>query len=131
MNEYILGLGSNIEPEKNIPLAIQYLQKVYNIIRIASPIKTKAIGMNAQDFLNTALSLESALSPTELKDDLIQWEKKLGRDKKQDQWKPRTIDLDILVFNGKIIDEDVYKRSFLQDLIEQIEPERVWPWNKN
>ena len=50
-----------------------------------------------------------------------QVEDQLGRDREAPRFGPRSIDLDILTWNGKIVDDDVYDRYFLQDAINELD----------
>jgi 2-amino-4-hydroxy-6-hydroxymethyldihydropteridine diphosphokinase len=56
----------------------------------------------------------------ELKELLISIENQLGRDRQADRWGPRTMDLDIIVWNGKITDTDYYSRDFLQKSVVEV-----------
>ncbi|HKI88902.1 MAG TPA: 2-amino-4-hydroxy-6-hydroxymethyldihydropteridine diphosphokinase, partial [Draconibacterium sp.] len=47
-------------------------------------------------------------------------EDELGRDRTVPKFGPRTIDLDIVVWNGKIVDKDYYTRDFLQKNVQEI-----------
>ena len=49
-------------------------------------------------------------------------ERELGRIRKSDRYDPRTIDLDIVVWGGEIMDEDVYEREFLRAAILEVCP---------
>ena len=60
----------------------------------------------------------------QLRDWLKQVEDQLGR-KRIEKFGPRTIDLDIVVWNDKIVDADVYERDFLRNAIQQIFPEII------
>jgi 2-amino-4-hydroxy-6-hydroxymethyldihydropteridine diphosphokinase len=58
----------------------------------------------------------------ELKSWLRELERELGRIRKSDRYDPRTIDLDIVVWGGEIMDEDVYEREFLRAAILEVCP---------
>jgi len=47
----------------------------------------------------------------------------MGRDRSLPKFGPRTIDLDILIWNKKVVDEDYYKRDFLRKGVEEIIPD--------
>lgn len=123
MNEYIISLGSNINPEFHIGKAKVELRKIAAIIKQSSFIYTKPLLLIEQpDFLNGAILIQSSMDIPTLKDQLDLIEKKLGRVKDFDKNGPRTIDLDIIVSNGKVVDYDVYERDFLQKSIKEIFP---------
>jgi len=86
-------------------------------------IQTKPVGDPQQpDFLNSAIYLETNQSYEELKKNLLHIEDVLGRQSSLRSG-PRTIDLDIIMFNGHIIGKDFYEMSFLPQLVQEVLPE--------
>jgi len=122
-NDVIVGLGSNINPLANIEKAIAKIKARFSAIACSPLVKTEPIGFKAQaHFQNGAVRFKTDLSASELKDWLLGVETALGRVRTQNKNGPRTIDLDILVWNGKIVDEDVEERDFLKNAIETLQP---------
>jgi len=123
-NSAIIGLGSNIYPEANIKKAKEFLQKEFGILKESRFVTTKPIGMTgASDFINGAVLIETSLELVDLKSRLRVIEKDLGRVRTANKYSSRTIDLDIIVWNRKIIDEDYYKRDFLKISVHEIYPD--------
>lgn len=115
MNTCIIGIGSNIDAEKNIPQAIRILTHDVHVLQTSTMLKTKPIGFTDQhDFTNGAVKIETKWSLKELNKYLKKVEDQLGRDRSQIKFGPRTIDLDIMVWNDKIVDQDYYTRDFLR-----------------
>lgn len=115
MNLCIIGIGSNIETEVNIPKALQYLKEHMKVLQVSEIIQTKPIGMTNQDyFTNGAVKIETNWSKEKLYKYLKQVEDQMGRDRSQVRFGPRCIDLDILIWNGEIVDPDYYTRDFLR-----------------
>ena len=124
MNEYIISFGSNINPEHNIEKAKSELKKLTEVISESAFIYTKPLLFKDQpDFLNGVILIRSEMDIPNLKDQLLMIEMKLGRVRDFEKNGPRTIDLDIIVCNNRIIDDDVYERDFLQNAIRQVIPE--------
>jgi 2-amino-4-hydroxy-6-hydroxymethyldihydropteridine diphosphokinase len=124
MNEYVISLGSNINPEINIGKAKAELKKLSVVIAESNFIFTKPLFfLDQPDFLNGVILIRSDMNIPTLKDSLVLIEKKLGRVKDYDKNGPRTIDLDIIVSNNKVVDNDVYERDFLQKAIKEVKPE--------
>ncbi len=122
-NQAVIGVGSNIEPEKYIPMARKKIGGTHCIIAESTYVKTKPVGfMEQPDFVNGAIRIDTRMDFDTLKAWLLQTEKDLGRKRGGNKFGPRTIDLDIAVWDGKIVDKDVYKRSFLRNAIHE-----VWP----
>lgn len=117
----IIGVGSNIDPEQNIFKAEQELKKGTAFIGRSNFIRTKPLGYTEQnDFLNGAFKIKTDMNKEELKAFLKIIEKKLGRIRTSNKNGPRTIDLDIAVYDGSIIDKDYYKRDFLKKSVDQL-----------
>ena len=123
MNTAIIGLGSNIDPQENINRAQASITQKFHILAASKFITTKPIGSRTQaDFLNGAILLETDLDLKPLKTALKTIETSLGRKKSPNRFDPRTIDLDILVWNDKIIDQDFYTRSFIKSAVLELMP---------
>ena len=120
----MIGLGSNIDPETHLEQAVHELGNRFSIIRQSNWLRTTPIGIrNQRDFINGAILLRTELEQKLLKDVLREIEDQLGRDRSQSRLGPRVIDLDIVVWNGEIVDEDYHQRDFLRESIAQILPE--------
>ena len=122
-NEVVIALGSNIDPEANLELAVVELNSRFKVSKRSQWIRTKPIGIqNQPDFYNGALLLETILSIESLKQELKSVEDLMGRDHSLPKFGPRVIDLDILIWNREVIDNDYYKRDFLRKGVEEILP---------
>lgn len=120
-NIVILGIGSNINAETNISKMLEVLGKEVEILKVSSLLKTKPIGIeNQPDFTNGAIKIQTSLNREELNQLLKSVEDGLGRDRSAPKFGPRTIDLDIVVWNGEIVDEDYYTRDFLRKSVQEI-----------
>ena len=121
MNSAIIGIGSNISPEKNIRLALELLAEEVTIEQVSTMVRTKPIGITEQpDFINGAVRVTTSLSRGELQQFLKMTEDRTGRDRTQSRFGPRTIDLDIVIWNDEIVDPDYYTRDFLQRTVDEI-----------
>ena len=121
MHQYVIGVGSNIEPQKNIPLSRQLLEKIGSLKKSSRFIRTSPIGYTRQaDFINGAWLFETKLDERELTIELKKIEKKLGRVRTENRNAARTIDLDIVVHNLSIIDQDYYTREFLRNSVDEL-----------
>ncbi|SHJ97691.1 2-amino-4-hydroxy-6-hydroxymethyldihydropteridine diphosphokinase [Paramaledivibacter caminithermalis] len=103
MNKAYLGLGSNIDDKrKNIDMAVDMLRnsKDIKIINISSYYETEPVGYHDQDwFLNIVVEIDTSLEPYKLLEFCNYIEEKLKR-KRIIRWGPRTIDVDILLYEG-------------------------------
>ena len=121
INVAIVGIGSNIDAEKNISMMLEMLGSEVEIVKISKFLKTKPIGVENQPYYtNGAVKVETVLSINELKILLRRIEDRLGRDRNGPRFGPRTIDLDIIVWNKKIVHQDYFYRDFLRNSVEEI-----------
>ena len=127
LNTAVISFGSNINPEANILKAKEILGQRYSIIRESSFTYTRPIGLtNQPDFLNGAVLIQTDLTSDLLKKSLTEIENTLGRDRTTPKFGPRTIDLDIVVWNNQVIDQDFYLRPFLRDAVLEILPDLIY-----
>jgi 2-amino-4-hydroxy-6-hydroxymethyldihydropteridine diphosphokinase len=132
-----LSLGSNIEPERHLPAAVAHLAGFGRVHAVSMVWETPPLGFSQQpNFLNAAVLLETQLSAQTLRQAAIaQIEAALGRVRSQNKNGPRTIDIDIVLFNRDIIrfnqrripDPEVLERPFVAIPLAEIAPDYVHP----
>lgn len=104
----LIAIGSNIDPESNVLLALERLRADLHIDAVSNFYWSAAIGANDQPrFLNGACLARTDRSPRELKFNVLRTiEDKLGRVRGDDKFAPREIDLDIALFDDLQVDGD-------------------------
>jgi 2-amino-4-hydroxy-6-hydroxymethyldihydropteridine diphosphokinase len=123
-HQVCLLLGSNIQPEHNLPLAIDQLQNRLTILRISSVWETSPIGSNGPNFLNAALLAQTPLGQNTLKLKILTpLEAKMGRIHATDKNAPRPIDLDITLFDGLILDPTIWLFAHRAVPLAEIRPD--------
>jgi 2-amino-4-hydroxy-6-hydroxymethyldihydropteridine diphosphokinase len=116
MNECIIGIGSNIDADKNINEVVKILSAEIEVVQVSTFIRTKPIGLTDQpDFTNGAVKIRTEMKLEELASYLKSLEDRMGRDRSGQKFGPRNIDLDILIWNNTIVDQDYYSRDFLRN----------------
>jgi len=121
MNQVIVSVGSNMDPLENIGKAADILDGMDFLVSVSRFIRTSPEGFKEQpDFLNGAFYIETSLAEPELKSLLKEIEGRLGRIRTENKNGPRTIDLDIVVFNGEIIDPDYHRYPFVKSSTDEI-----------
>jgi len=95
--KYYLSLGSNINPESNLELAISALNKILIETECSSIYKTQAEGFVGDDFLNLIFSGVSSLSFEDLNRKLKDIEDSSGRNRNVEKFSSRTLDIDIVL----------------------------------
>ena len=137
-----LGLGSNLgDKEGYLDYAVDQLGKddYIRVNRVSSYIVTKPYGnVEQDDFLNGCIEIETLYSPQELLEIINDIEQGAGR-KRVIHWGPRTLDIDILLYDREIIMEENLKiphaemarRSFVLEPLCEIAPFAYHPgYNK-
>lgn len=136
-----IGLGSNLaEPKQQITQAIKSLNDIANsqIIAISSLYGSKPMGPQDQpDYVNAVLALTTSLEPHALLDALQNIEQESGRERKEERWGPRTLDLDIILFGKHIINTErltvphygMKEREFVLIPLVEIAPTLTLPDN--
>lgn len=121
MNKAIIFIGSNIEAEKNIKKALDILSVENVVVKQTEFIKTKPWGgIQQEDFVNGAVLVRTYHTLEGLDKYLKSLEDRLGRDRRREKFGPREIDLDVVVWNGIIVDKDYYERDFMKKLVDQL-----------
>jgi len=124
----LIGIGSNLDPEINIPKALQLLSAQVTILQVASIWQTPAVGSDGPAYLNSVVLIESPLTQEQLKSlVLTKIEKALGRVRSTDKNADRTIDLDIIMHAGICLDEDLWSRAHVAVPAAEIYPDCTNP----
>lgn len=104
-----VGLGSNLgDREAAIRRAVDALaaDPAIAVVAVSALRETEPVGFADQPrFLNGAAALETELTPRELLDRLLEVERELGRTRGGERYGPRTIDLDLLLYDRLELDE--------------------------
>ncbi len=124
----IISLGSNIQPAKNLPHAVELLKQRSRLVRVASAWETDPVGTVAPNFFNSAASIQIQSSPDRFKAEVLRpIETDLGRVRGSDKFAPRPIDLDPIVFDREVLDERLWNTAYLAVPIAELMPDLVDP----
>jgi 2-amino-4-hydroxy-6-hydroxymethyldihydropteridine diphosphokinase len=137
MVEAYIGVGSNIEPERNLPTALKLLQQRLEVVAIATVYRTAPIDRPDQAaYLNTVWQIRTDVPPRQIKFDILRRiESELGRVRTQDRYRARTIDLDLLLYGDLVLrdadlilpDPDIRRRPFLAIPLFELNPALILP----
>jgi len=109
-----LGLGSNINPETNIPKAIELLRQFLLLESISTAWETPPVGTLGPNFVNAALLTYTDLTSEIFKNEIIRpIETQLGRIRSQNKNAPRTIDIDVLIWDQQILEPLIWEEAYL------------------
>ena len=133
-----LGIGSNLgDKEAYLDYAVDQLNKdeYIQVTKVSSYIITEPYGdVEQDDFLNGCLEIETIYSPQDLLAVINDIEQGAGR-KRLIHWGPRTLDIDILLYDQEMIMEDTLKvphvemakRAFVLEPLAEIAPYAYHP----
>lgn len=131
-----IALGSNIDPEINLPLASTRLSELGKPIAASTVYQNPAIADEPQpDYLNAAVLIETALAPLMIREKLREIEADLGRIRTEHKFAPRTIDLDLCILGDRVRDHellslpdpDILKRAHLAVTLAELKPDFLHP----
>jgi 2-amino-4-hydroxy-6-hydroxymethyldihydropteridine diphosphokinase len=123
-----IGLGSNINPESNLPLAVAALNERVAILCVSSVWRAPALGTDGPDFMNAVAKIETEFSAKELKSKILRpIEAELGRVRGINKNAPRSIDLDILIFDREIKDPHIWDYAYLIVPLAECLPDLIDP----
>lgn len=123
-----LSLGSNIQPEINLIKAVELLRKHGDVKEVSNVWESKSVGFDGPNFLNACLLFLSGLQPVDLKERIIRpIEEKLGRVRFADKNAPRTIDIDIVLFDEKPLNTDFWDYAYVSVPLAELIPDFIHP----
>ena len=123
MHQAYLSLGSNIQPEINLPRAIDLLAEFGNVIKVSSAWESAAVGSDGPNYLNACLLFTTPLSLVEVKEKVIHpIEAQLGRQRSADKYAPRTIDIDLILFEDESCNDKFWTLAFVVIPLAEIYP---------
>jgi 2-amino-4-hydroxy-6-hydroxymethyldihydropteridine diphosphokinase len=129
------GLGSNLDAEHNLRLAVRELRKRFSVQKISSVYRSKALGFEGADFLNVVTSLDTELTPHDLCMEVELIHELAGRRRRPEKFVSRTLDIDLLLYDQLVLDEppvrlprkDVLQYSFVLKPLAEIAPDYRHP----
>ena len=141
-NQCYLSLGSNLGNRKStIQNAYRHIRKFASIDKYSRFYENEAVGFeSATLFLNTVICIRTELSPLHLLNRIQEIEKQLGRHREPNQknYTSRTIDIDIIDYQGQIIAKKnlqiphpkLKERFFVLEPLQEINPDWIDPRTK-
>lgn len=127
MARAFIGIGSNITPERQLRAALRLLAAQVSVVGISTIYRTPPVDGSAQpDYYNGVVEIVTELPPDALKADVLRRiEDDLGRQRGGDKYAPRTIDLDLLLYDGDARvppDPEIATRPFLAIPLQELAP---------
>lgn len=133
MRTAYLGLGSNINAEKNLQFAVQELRRRFAVIKLSAVYRSAAVGFEGPDFLNLVAEIETALPPESVNRQISEIQALAGREQDDERYASRTLDIDLLLVDQLSSDRlriprpDVLAYGFVLKPLADIAPDFVHP----
>jgi 2-amino-4-hydroxy-6-hydroxymethyldihydropteridine diphosphokinase len=130
LHEAYLNIGSNIEPEHHMREAIRLLREHGQVKAVSNAWQSHAFGSDGPDFLNACILFLTPLEAHELKEQVIRpIEATLGRVRGTDKYAPRTIDIDIILFDEEPFGGEFWSNAFVVVPLADLLPNFHHPFN--
>jgi 2-amino-4-hydroxy-6-hydroxymethyldihydropteridine diphosphokinase len=130
MAEVYVAAGSNVEPEQHLARALDELEQAFGNLAISPAYRNRAVGFEGADFINLVVGFETADPAAQVKQTLERVEALCGRPRGAPKWAPRTMDLDILMYDQVVSDApglllprpDLLRRAFMLKPLADLAP---------
>lgn len=131
----VIGLGSNLgDRARTLEGAVAAIAELGALRAVSSVYETAPVGPPQPEYLNAAVRLETELLPERLLDELLEIERRAGRERRV-RWGARTLDLDILWISGMVVEtsrltvphSELSARAFALVPLLEVAPEATDP----
>lgn len=137
MNRVYVGVGSNIDNERNIRLGILALKERFGKLDISPVYESKPVGFQGKNFYNLVVGFDTSESPEQTAASLHSIESSFGRNREKGKIS-RTLDLDLLLFGDLVLDgedihvprTDILNYAFVLKPLAELDGERMHPVEK-
>ncbi|MCY0963879.1 2-amino-4-hydroxy-6-hydroxymethyldihydropteridine diphosphokinase [Parathalassolituus penaei] len=137
MARIYLGIGSNLNPDVQIPGGLAALAELVTIVNESPWYRSPAVGFDGPDFINLVVEAETPMTVRELAAALKELEVRFGRTPDAVKFSSRSLDVDILLYDGLsgVVDgvrlprRDIRQFAFVLRPLLDIAPDVICPQN--
>lgn len=130
-----ISIGSNIDAEYNIRSCLDALHRHFKPLQLSNFYESEAVGMEGDNFINLVAAFSTELGVHELNHALHQIELQHGRRRDQPRFSPRSLDLDLLLYDDLVLDEhglvlprdEITRYAFVLLPLSELAPDRIHP----
>lgn len=138
MSHAYLGIGSNTDRERNIASCLMALRKRFGRLVVSPVYQCPAVGFQGEDFYNLVVGVETDMDPVALNRELHAIEDAHGRDRSGPRFSDRTLDIDLLLYDGLVLEDagvhvprpEILNYAFVLKPLADIAPDLVHPVEK-
>jgi len=135
MTHVFLGLGSNLNREKNILAGLIALKNKFGNLTCSRVYESESVGFKGSHFYNLVVSMQTELSLSDLSEAIKKIEDDHGRVRTGPKYRPRTLDIDILTYGDfvgveagiEIPRAEITKNAFVLLPLSEIAPKELHP----
>lgn len=138
MANIYISLGSNVEREYHVQQGLNALAVAFNLpfeqLELSSLFESEAIGFSGNAFLNMVIGIKTSQSVKQVAAKLRDIEFSYGRTRDAKKFSPRTLDLDLLLYDNLIIDSpaqlprsEIDKNAFVLWPLSEVAPQLMHP----
>ncbi|MEW6028321.1 MAG: 2-amino-4-hydroxy-6-hydroxymethyldihydropteridine diphosphokinase [Chloroflexota bacterium] len=128
LHHFYLCIGSNIQPEIHLPKAVELLRKRGRILAVSAAWESHAVGVEGPNFLNACVAMAAPCPFASAAKHIIRpVESALGRRRTSDKNAPRTIDLDVVLYDQRPSRLEYWAHAFMIVPLAELLPEYVHP----
>jgi 2-amino-4-hydroxy-6-hydroxymethyldihydropteridine diphosphokinase len=135
MVDVYVAAGSNVEPLEHLSRALAALEAAYAPIAVSPAYRNASVGFQGEDFVNLVVGFRTDEPVQRVRQRLQEIEASCGRPPGAPKWAPRTMDLDILLYDDLVADEpglvlprpDLARRPYMLKPMADIAPDRMHP----
>jgi len=134
MARLYISLGSNVDRQHHVTAGLNALEKLFGSLTLSSLFASKAVGFDGAEFYNMVIGASTELNITEVATALRDIEFANGRQVDAKKYSPRTLDLDLLLFDDLILEHpaqipraEITENAFVLWPLAEVAPELEHP----
>jgi len=131
--DVFIGVGSSLNRAESIKAGIQLLKKTFGALQLSPLYESEAVGFDGENFYNLVIGFNTELQVRELLSQLKNIELESGRLENAVKFSPRTLDLDLLLYDDLVEPQlnipraEITKNAFVLKPLAEIAPHHVHP----
>lgn len=134
MARLYISIGSNVDKEHYIPKSLELVKTHFSEVTVSSVFESEAVGFNGNNFYNLVVACSTTMDLEQTYRLLKQIELDNGRTHHDKKFSPRTLDLDILLFDDMVCEtpaqlprDEITKNAFVLWPLAEIAPDLIHP----
>lgn len=133
-HKIFISLGSNIERDKYTRAGLDGLARHFHNIQLSTVYESEAVGFAGSHFYNLVVSADTDMSVERVCQYLKQIEDQNGRVRGEKKFAPRTLDLDLLLYDDLVTEQgvelpraEITYNAFVLLPLSELAPDRIHP----